>query len=153
MKAEEKIKEKCGELPVPPMPVASYVPIAQCGNTLYLSGQGPIINGAQMYSGIVGDSCTLEDGYKAARLCGMNLLAHLKKYLGDLDRVKQILNAKVYVASSDNFFDQPKVANGLSDLMVEVFGEKGKHSRCALGIKNLSGNIPVEAEIVVEIEE
>jgi enamine deaminase RidA (YjgF/YER057c/UK114 family) len=152
LKIEQRIQEIYGELPVAPMPIASYVPIVQCGNILYLSGQGPIINGKQIYTGLVGETCTLVDGYEAAKLCGINLLAQLKKYLGDLDRVNRIVNARIYVASSRDFVDQPKVANGLSELMVEVFGEIGRHSRCALGIKNLPGNIPVEAEIIVEIK-
>jgi enamine deaminase RidA (YjgF/YER057c/UK114 family) len=151
LKFEQNIIEIYGELPVAPMPVASYVPVVQCGNILYLSGQGPTINGKQMYAGLVGEACTLEEGIEAAKLCGINLLAQLKKYLGDLDRISRVVNARIYVASSGNFFDQPKVANGLSELMIAVFGEKGRHSRCALGIKNLPGNIPVEAEIIVEI--
>ena len=152
MKVEQRIREIYGELPAAPMPIASYVPVVQCGNVLYLSGQGPIINGEQMYAGIVGGSCSLKEGYEAARLCGVNLLAVLKSHLGDLDRIERVVNAKIYVASSDDFFEQPKVANGLSELMVKIFGEKGKHSRCALGIRNLPGNIPVEAELVVEIK-
>lgn len=152
MEIEQKIMDIYGELPVAPMPIASYVPVVQCGTILYLSGQGPIINGKQMYTGLVGDACTLEDGYEAAKLCGINLLAQLKKFLGDLDRIKHLVSAKIYVASSGNFFDQPKVANGLSELMVKVLGDKGRHSRCAIGVKNLPGNIPVEAEIIVEIE-
>lgn len=152
MRIEQRIKEICGELPAAPMPIASYVPAVQCGNLLYLSGQGPIIDGKQMYTGIVGGACTLKEGYEAARLCGINLLAVLKNHLGDLDRIERIVNAKIYVASSEDFFEQPKVANGLSELMVEVFGEEGRHSRCALGIRNLPGNIPVEAELIVEIK-
>ena len=153
MQAEKRIQEIYGELPSAPIPVASYVPVVRSGNTLYLSGQGPIINGRQMFTGKLGKQVSQDEGYEAAKLCGINLLAQLKKYLGDLDRVKRVLNARIYVASDPDFVNQPQVANGFSDLMVEVLGEKGRHSRCALGMPVLPGDIPVEAEITVAIED
>ena len=151
MQIEKRIEELYGELPQAPAPVAAYVPVVQSGNLLFLSGQGPIINGVQMYTGRVGAECSMEDGYEAAKLCCINLLAQLKRYVGDLDRVVRVVNTKVYIASDKAFFDQPKVANGMSEFLEQVFGEKGRHSRCALGMYVLPGNIPVEAEMVVEI--
>lgn len=152
MTPEERISKSYGCLPMPPVPVANFVPVTQSGNTIYLSGQGPILDGQAKYLGKLGAECDVQMGYDAAAICGMNLLAHLKKYLGDLSRVKQILKATVFVASAPDFFDQPKVANGFSDLMADIFGEKGKHTRSAVGIAVLPGNIPVEIELVVEIE-
>lgn len=152
MLAEKKIEELYGILPEAPTPVAAYVPVVQAGKLLFLSGQGPIINGVQKYTGRIGLQCTQEDGYQAAKLCCVNLLAQLKRFMGDLDAVKRVVSVKVYVASDKDFFDQPKVANGMSEFLEQVFGEKGKHSRCALGTYVLPGNIPVEAEMVVEIE-
>ena len=152
MNIEKKIEEIYGSLPQAPSPVAAYVPVVQSGKLLFLSGQGPIINGKQMYTGRVGKECTTQDGYDAARLCCVNLLAQLQKFLGDLDKIKRIVNVKVYIASEPDYFEQPKVANGASDFLELVFGEKGRHSRCALGMYVLPGNIPVEAELVVEVE-
>jgi enamine deaminase RidA (YjgF/YER057c/UK114 family) len=153
MTAEKKIDELFGPLPVPPKPLFSYIPVVRTGKLLFVSGQGPIINGKQMFTGKLGGEISTEQGYEAAKLCGVNLLALLKQYLGDLDRIKQVVNVKVYVASTNDFYDQPKVANGLSDFLVNVLGDKGKHSRCALGMSVLPGNIPVEAEMTLEIEE
>lgn len=153
MEVERRLNEHYGKLlPEAPLPVAAYVPVVQVGKLLYLSGQGPYWNGEQKYTGRVGESVTAQEGYQAAQLCGLNLISQAKKYLGDLDCVKRIVNVKIYVASSPDFYDHPKVANGVSDLLMEAFGEKGKHSRCALGMYVLPSNIPVEAEMVLEIE-
>lgn len=151
MNAENMIGELFGPLPVPPVPVYAYIPVVRTGNLLFVSGQGPVINGKQMFAGKLGAEVSMEQGCEAAKLCGVNLLAQLKQYLGDLDLIKQVVNVKVYVASTTDFYDQPKVANGLSDFLVSVFGDKGRHSRCALGMSVLPGDIPVEAEIIVEI--
>ncbi|SNS91038.1 Enamine deaminase RidA, house cleaning of reactive enamine intermediates, YjgF/YER057c/UK114 family [Anaerovirgula multivorans] len=149
---EEKLKQLGITLPEAPQPIASYVPAKVIGNMVYISGQGPIINGIQMYTGKVGKECTKEEGYQAARLCGLNLIAQLKKVIGDLDRVKEIVHLKGFIASTTDFFEQPTVINGASDLMIEIFGEAGKHTRCALGTNVLPTDIPVEIELVVEIK-
>lgn len=153
MNPETKIAELYGELPTAPTPQAAYITTAQHNGIVHCSGQGPVINGKQMFTGRLGETVSIQDGYEAAKLCGINLLAQLKKQVGSLDKVKRILNAHVYVASSVDFFQQSQVANGFSDLMVAVFGDKGKHTRCALGVSVLPGNIPVEAELIAEVEE
>jgi enamine deaminase RidA (YjgF/YER057c/UK114 family) len=151
MKIENRLKELNIELPEAPAPVAAYVPCKRSGNLVFVSGQGTSVNGQETYKGKVGAELTLEEGYQAARLCGLNLLAQLKKFLGDLDCVKSIVHVKGFVASDNNFYFQPKVINGVSDLMVEVFGEAGRHTRCALGVNVLPGNIPVEVELIAEV--
>jgi len=152
MKIEKRLCDLNIELPTPPKPVASYVSYKIIGNMLYVSGQGPVINGRKMYSGKVGAELTAEEGYQAARWCAVNLLAQMKKAVGDLDNIKQIVHIKGFVASADNFFGQPQVINGASDLMVEVFGEDGRHTRCALGTNTLPDNIPAEVEVIAEIK-
>lgn len=152
MTVEEKLRKLGIELPETPAPIANYLGVKQAGTLVFISGQGPIINGKQLFTGKVGREVTPEEGYEAARACGINLLAQLKTFLGDLDKVKQVLHVKGYVASDDNFTNQPAVINGCSDLMVEAFGEeKGKHSRCALGMNVLPTDIPVEIEMIVEV--
>ncbi|GHV48215.1 LysR family transcriptional regulator [Clostridia bacterium] len=151
MSAEKKIVELGIELPTPPLPIAAYVPVKQAGNLVYVSGQGPIINGKQLYTGKVGKDVTPEDAYKSARACGINILSQLKAFLGDLDKVKSVVSLKGYVASADDFTAQPGVINGASDLMVEVFGEAGRHSRCALGVNVLPTDITTEVEVIVEV--
>ena len=128
MTVEQRIEQLYGPLPQAPSPVAAYVPVVQAGKLLFLSGQGPIINGEQKFTGRVGEDVTMEEGYEAARLCCVNLLAQLKKYIGDLDRVRRVVSVKVYIASGPDFFDQPKVANGMSEFLEQVFGELGRHS-------------------------
>lgn len=151
MQIEKRIQTLGVNLPVPPSPVANFIPVSQSGNIVYVSGQGPIVDGEPQYTGRLGEACTIMDGYRAAEICGVNLLAHLKLYLGDLDRINKILKATVYVASTPDFFDQPQVANGFSDMMVRIFGEKGRHTRCAVGLSSLPNNIPVEIDLTVEV--
>lgn len=133
-------------------PVANYVNAVQTGNLLFLSGKGPLQADGTNITGKVGVDLTLEQGYQAARLVGINQLAVLKAELGSLDRVKRIVKVLGMVNCSPDFVDQPKVINGFSDLMVEVFGEKGKHARSAVGMNALPANIAVEIELIVEIE-
>ncbi|MDR0290587.1 MAG: RidA family protein [Treponema sp.] len=152
MKIENRLKELNIELPEAPMPVAAYVPCKKTGNLVFVSGQGPSINGKETRLGKLGSELTVEQGYQAARGCALNLLAQLKKFLGDLDCVKNIVHIKGFVASDANFYAHPQVVNGVSDLMVEVFGEAGRHTRCALGANVLPGNIPVEVELIAEVE-
>ena len=151
MRAETIIAEKYGPLPDAPAPVAAYVPVTQSGRIVWCSGQLPVRNDEKPYVGRLGAEVSAQDGYAAAQLCALNLLAQLKKHLGDLDRITRILDARIYVASTPEFTQQPQVANGLSDLLVEVFGEQGKHARCAFGVASLPMNLPVEAELTVEV--
>ena len=149
MSAEKKLKELGITLgPVTP-PVANYVNAVRTGNLLYLAGKGPAGNVA----GIVGKDITVEQAYGHARTTGLNLLAVMKDELGSLDRVKRIVKVLGMVNAVPGFPDQPKVINGCSDLFVEVFGERGKHARSAVGMGSLPNNIPVEIEVIVEIEE
>ena len=152
MKIENRLKELNIELPEAPSPLAAYTPCKRSGNLVFVSGQGSSVNGKDSYLGKVGAELTLEEGYQAARCCGLNLLAQLKKFLGDLDNVKSIVHVKGFVASDTGFYSQPLVVNGVSDLMIEVFGEAGRHTRCALGVNVLPGNIPVEVELIAETE-
>lgn len=151
MHIENHLKERGITLPNPPVPVANYTPCKRVGSLLFVSGQGPILEGEQLYTGKVGGSVTPEEGYQAARVCAINLVAQVKKFLGDLDQVKSIVHLKGFVASTEDFTGQPGVINGASDFMVEVFGEKGIHTRCALGTNVLPTDIPVEVEMIVEL--
>jgi|SRR5262245_48221137 len=148
--AEDKLKQKHITLPPPATPVANYVPAVRVGNLLYFSGAGP---GPSTPKGKVGKDLTLEQGYQAARATGLNLLATAGATLGSLDKVKKIVKVFGMVNSAPGFADQPKVINGFSDLMVEVFGEAiGKHARSAVGVAELPFNIPVEIEAIFEVE-
>jgi len=148
--AEETLKKKNILLPAPPSPVANYVPAVRVGNLLFLSGSGPDPSTPR---GKVGKDLTLEQGYQAARSVGLNLLANAKANLGSLDKVKRVVKVLGMVNSAPGFTDQPKVINGFSDLMVEVFGESiGKHARSAVGMAELPFGIPVEIEMIFEVE-
>lgn len=149
---EAKLKELGLTLPRTPSPVANYVPAVRTGNLLFLSGVGPAARSdGTVPKGKVGKDLTLEQGYEAARLTGLNLLARLKGELGDLDRVKRVVKLLVMVNASPDFNQHPAVANGCSDLMVAVFGDKGRHARSAVGMGSLPNDIPVEIEMVVEV--
>ena len=152
MNVEKLLTEQYGPLPDAPAPVAAYVPVTQSGRVVWCSGQLPVKDGKPLCTGRLGAEVSAEQGYAAAQLCAMNLLAQLKKHLGDLDKITRILDARIYVASTADFTAQPQVANGLSELLVQVFGEKGKHARCAFGVAALPLNAPVEAELTVEVE-
>ena len=147
MSAEKKLKELGITLaPVTP-PVANYVNAVRTGNLLYLAGKGP----ASGVAGIVGKDITVEQAYGHARTTGLNLMAVMRDELGSLDRVKRIVKVLGMVNAVPGFTDQPKVINGCSDLFVEVFGERGKHARSAVGMGSLPNNIPVEIEVIVEV--
>jgi enamine deaminase RidA (YjgF/YER057c/UK114 family) len=152
MKIEQRLREMGFELPDAPAPVANYVRYVQAGNLLFLAGHGPNRSGAPVYAGKLGADVSIEQGYEAARSTGLNLLASAKEALGDLDRVKRIVKVLGMVNSAPDFGDQPKVINGFSDLMVELFGEAGRHARSAVGMAALPGGIPVEIEMIVEVE-
>ena len=135
----------------PSPPVANYVNITQAGNILFLAGKGPNKPEGGYITGKVGQDLSVEEGYEAARLTGIAQLSVLKDHLGDLNKVKQILKVKGMVNSTSDFTNQPEVINGYSDLMVAVFGEKGKHARAAVGMGSLPRNIAVEVEMIVEV--
>jgi enamine deaminase RidA (YjgF/YER057c/UK114 family) len=153
MKIEKRLEELGVKLPEPAKPVAAYVPFRRVGNLIYISGQDCRVNGELKYKGKVGKDVTEEEAYEAAKITAINLLAILKSAVGDLDRVKQIVNLHGYVNSADGFVRQPFVINGASEFLVEVFGEKGKHSRCALSCNELPFDTPVEIEMIVEVED
>ena len=149
MQIEKRLAELGITLPDPVSPAANYVRYVQSGNHLYISGTGP---GNEESSGKLGQDLDIEAGYQAARDVGLQLIATMKAALGDLDRVKRVVKILGMVNSTPDFGDQPKVINGCSDLMVEVFGEKGRHARSAIGFVALPSQIPVEIEVIVEVE-
>ena len=153
MKIEEKIKKMGIEIPEVAKPVASYVPFRSVGNLIYISGQDCRVKGKLKYEGKVGRDVTEKEAYEAARITAINLLAILKSAIGNLDKVVKIVNLHGFVNSADGFVRQPMVINGASDLLLEIFGEKGKHSRCALSANELPFNTPVEIEMIVEVKE
>jgi enamine deaminase RidA (YjgF/YER057c/UK114 family) len=149
---DKKLKELGIELLAPSKPIANYVKAVRTGNLLYLSGHGPSRTDGTTITGKLGADMTVEQGYEAAKQTGISLLSTLKAELGDLNKVKRIVKVLGMVNCTDTFADQPKVINGFSDLMVAVFGEKGKHARSAVGMNSLPGNMAVEIEIIVEVE-
>ena len=151
--AETKLKEKGIVLTPPSNPVANYVNVVRVGNMLYLAGKGPSKPDNTMITGKVGRELTIEQGYEAARLTAINHLAVIRNELGSLNKVKRIVKVFGMVNCTEDFKDQPKVINGYSDLMVEIFGEKGKHARSAVGMYALPFNMAVEVEVIVEVEE
>jgi enamine deaminase RidA (YjgF/YER057c/UK114 family) len=141
------------ELPTAPKPVASYVPAHRSGNLVYISGQIPIAGGELLATGLVPTQTSLEMASDCAKLCTLNALACLKAEIGDLGRVTRVVRVGVFVASEPGYGDQPKIANGCSDLLVEVFGrEIGQHARAAVGVSALPLDVPVEIEFMFEIE-
>jgi enamine deaminase RidA (YjgF/YER057c/UK114 family) len=153
MGAEARLKEKNIALPAQATPLANYVGAVRVGNLLFVSGHGPLRDGKAVTRGKVGRELSLEQGYQVAREVGLNLLATTRTTLGSLDKVKRVVKVLGMVNSADGFGDQPKVINGFSDLMVEVFGEAiGKHARSAVGMAELPMGIPVEIEMILEVE-
>lgn len=148
MKIESRLAEIGVILPDVPKPVASYVPAVRSGNLLFLSGQLCTVDGELKYRGKVGKEVSLEDACEAAKAAAINSLAVIKQQIGSLDKVKRIVKVVGYVASDPNFSEQPKVVNGTSDFLVEVFGEKGSHARSAVGVASLPLNVPVEVEMM-----
>ena len=151
---EKRIEELGITLPDSPQPIANYVPAVQTGNLLFVAGLGPAAReDGSTPNGKVGRDLTQEEGYEAARLVGINLLSRLKSSLGDLDRVERVVKLLSMVNCTPEFTQQPQVANGCSDLLVEVFGEKGRHARSAVGMASLPNDMPVEIEMIVEIRD
>jgi enamine deaminase RidA (YjgF/YER057c/UK114 family) len=149
---EQKLKELGIELPGPRKPIANYVKYVRTGNLLFLAGEGPIRLDGKLITGKLGKDLTIDQGYEAARMTGMNMLSTLKDALGDLRKVKRVVKVLGLVNCTEDFKDQPKVMNGFSDLMVAVFGENGKHARSAVGTHALPSEIAVEVEMIVEVE-
>jgi len=148
MSAERKIRELGIVLPEPAQPMGSYVRWVQTGNLLFISGTGP---GNETQRGKLGSTMSLDEGYAAAREVGLQILATARAALGDLDRVTRVVKILGMLNSTPDFADQPKVINGCSDLLVEVFGEAGRHTRSAVGFVALPGQIPVEIECTMEV--
>lgn len=147
----ERLKQMGVTLPAPPQPVAAYVPCVRHGDLLYISGQLPMEQGKVTLTGKVGSDATLEQAYAAARLCTINALSIVQAAIGDLDLVKQVVRVGGFVNSADGFTDQPKVINGASEFLGEVFGEKGRHARAAVGVNELPLNAAVEVEFVIAV--
>ena len=151
MNAEERLRELGIELPPAPQPLASYVPVSLSGGLAYVSGQVPMSDGKPMWTGRLGENLDVAEGAAAAKRCALQALAAIRSELGSLDRVKRIVRVGVFVVSAPGFTDQPKVANGASDLLVEVFGEASRHARVAVGVSELPLGSPVEVEVLAEI--
>ena len=148
---DQKLHELGFGMPEAPKPLASYIPVTKVGNLVFTAGQIPLSNGELKYSGKVGKDISLEDGVNAAEVCTINCLSVIKSEIGNLDDIKKIVKVTVFVNSADGFTDQPKVANGASNLLVNVFGDKGKHVRSAVGVNELPINCSVEIEMIVEV--
>ena len=153
MTPEEKLKELSIDLPGVPKPLGSYVPFVKTGNLVYLSGMLPLQNGTLLKTGRVGETVSLDDAVLCARTAAVNALAVLKSAIGSLENVQRCVKMTGFVASSADFTDQPKVMNGASDLLFQVFGEAGRHARAAVGVNILPMNSPVEVEFIFEVKE
>ncbi len=152
MGAEATLKQLGITLPPQVTPVANYVPFVRVGTLLFLAGHVPTRDGKPLSRGKLGRELSVEDGYKMAREVGLNALATVRTALGSLDKVKRVVKVLGMVASAEGFTDHPKVVNGFSDLMVEVFGEAGRHARSAVGMAELPLGVPVEIEMILEVE-
>jgi len=149
---EEKLKNLGIILPLPPTPAGSYIPAIKSGKLLYISGQIPIENGKVAYTGKVSDK-NLEVAQKSAKMCAINILAQIKREIGNLDKVSKIIKLSGFVNSAPEFSQHPKVINSASDLIFEIFGEKGKHSRIAVGVASLPLDSMTEIDAIIEISE
>lgn len=147
---DRKLADLGLSLPAAAAPVAAYVPVVEAGGMVHVSGQLPFRDG-QVITGRLGDGVSLEEGQEAARACGLMLVAQLKAALGDLSRVKRVVKLGVFVNSTPDFTDQPKVANGASELMVALFGDAGRHARAAVGVAALPLGAAVEVDAVIEV--
>ncbi|HEY7064475.1 MAG TPA: RidA family protein [Chloroflexota bacterium] len=153
MEIENKLRALGYEVPEPPTPVGTYVGYVRAGNILYVGGNTGRVNGVRKYEGKVGDTVTVEQAYEMARNVGLNHLAVIKAALGDLDRVDHIIKLLSYVNVAPGFTDMAKVTNGESDLLVQLWGERGQHTRASIGVYSLGGNAPVEIEMTLQVRE
>jgi len=151
-KMEIKLEKMGIVLPEIPKPVAAYIPAKQTGNLVFTAGQLPMVQGELISKGLLGQDVEIEEANKAARICTLNALAAIKGVIGELDRIQQIVRVVGYVASVSTFTQQPAVVNGASELLLEIFGERGKHARSAVGMAVLPLNASVEIELTVEID-
>ncbi len=150
---EENIKQLGIEIPDMPTALANYVPFKVSDSIVYVSGQAPVKNGELIYKGKVGEDITVDDGIKAAELCCVNIISALKKSIdGDWNRLDSFLKLGGFVNCNNNFYDQPKIINGASDLLVKIFGDQGKHARFAVGSNSLPMNISVEIDAIIKIK-
>lgn len=149
---EQKIKQLGIELPQIPESLGSYQDMVKVGNLVFLSGKGPLKADGKYIIGKVGQDLTVNEGYQAARLTAINQLAILKQTFGSLDKIKRIIKVNGYVHTADSFTEQSKVMNGFSDLLIEVFGEQGKHARTSVGVFTLPQNMAIEVEMIVEVK-
>ena len=147
---EEKLESLGILLPTPPKPAGSYIPVVRTGNLVFVSGQIPMKDGLVQFKGQVPTSISVEEAQKAARLCMINVLAQLKAELGTLDKISRIVRVSGFVNSSSEFYEHPKIINIASDLLYEIFGEKGKHTRIAVGVASLPLNSAVEIDLIAE---
>ncbi|MFO8065668.1 MAG: RidA family protein [Spirochaetota bacterium] len=152
MDVYENLRKLALEIPAAPSKGGAYVPVKTVGDLLFVSGQGPIRDGKLQYVGKVGGERTLEEGREAARLCMLNLLAQVEDHLGDLNKVKNVVKVLGFVSSVSDFNSQPKVIDAGSELLVDVFGDRGVHTRSAVGTNALPNDITVEIEAILEIE-
>ena len=152
MTIEDKLRQMGLDLPEPPAPVAAYVPTVRTGNLVFVSGQVPREKGEIKFRGHLGGELTVDDGRAAARICALNALAAVKQEIGDLDRVRRVVKVTGFVASAAGFTEQPKVVDGASVFLVELFGENGRHARAAVGVNELPIGAAVELEMIVEVE-
>lgn len=152
MKIEEKLAARGLHLPVTPKPMANYVRTVRTGNLLFVSGHGPYRDGQLQYIGKVGRDLTVEEGYQAAQLVALNCLASVREALGDLDRVRRVVKLLGMVNCPPEFTQHPQVINGASDLLVDLYGDAGRHARSAVGMGSLPAGISVEIEMILEVE-
>jgi enamine deaminase RidA (YjgF/YER057c/UK114 family) len=151
MSFDAKLKALRIELPIAPKPVANYVPVVRAGDLLFLSGVLPSRDGQLILTGKLGQGLTIEQGMEAAKVAALNALAIVRSEVGSLDKVKRIVKMVGHIASAPGFTDQPQVLNGASDLLVQIFGETGKHARVAVGAAELPRQAPVEIELIVQV--
>ncbi len=152
MRIEQEL-EKLGFVLPTPKPVAAYIPAVRNGDLVFTAGQGPTVDGVPKFTGKLGRDLTEGQGYKAAQLCIVNCLACVKSVIGDLDKVEQVVKLLGFVACVDGFTRQPWVMNGASELLITLYGDRGKHARSAIGTNQLPLDIPVEVEIVVRVRD
>ncbi len=151
MSVEAKLQQMGLELPEAPTPVAAYIPAKRVGDLVFVSGQIPLKDGKIAYTGKVGAERTQEEGYEAAKLCALNALAAVKALTGSLDAIEEIVQVRGFVNCTPDFQNHPEVINGASELLVELFGERGRHARAAVGVSSLPRDVTVEVEMVVRV--
>jgi enamine deaminase RidA (YjgF/YER057c/UK114 family) len=151
-KVEDRLKSLGMVLPEAPAPLAAYIPAKKMGQVIFTAGQLPLLKGELICKGLLGQDVDVEQAYQAARICTLNALAAIKGVVKDLDQVAQVVRVVGYVASTSTFTQQPAIVNGASELLLEIFGEVGKHARSAIGVASLPLNASVEIELTVEVK-